>query len=183
LKINLTDYKSSYTHDRGLVIRITWYIINALILRNPFVIFSNVKRAILRFFGAKVGLGVVIKPNVNLKYPWNLEIGDNSWIGEGVWIDNLAPVRIGSDVCLSQGVFLCTGNHDWSDASFALMTKPIAINDGAWVCAKAIILPGVTLSAGSVVGAGAVVSTDTEPNTIYRGNPAEAYKKREMRRS
>jgi len=76
---------------------------------------------------------VVFKPSINVKYPWKLEIGDHSWIGEGAWLDSLAPIRIGSNCCISQGVYFCTGNHDWTDPAFGLIVKPIVIEDGAWV--------------------------------------------------
>ena len=56
----------------------------------------------MRLFGASVGKGVIINPRVNIKYPWKLVIGSNVWIGEKVWIDNLADVTIGDNVCLSQ---------------------------------------------------------------------------------
>lgn len=179
MTVDLANYdRSSYEPGRGGVIRALWYAANVLILRNPFVIGSGVKASVLRCFGARIGRGVVIKPGVNVKFPWHLAVGDHSWIGEGVWIDNLAPTRIGSHVCISQGAYLCTGSHDWSDPRFSLIVKPIVIEDGVWVCARATILPGVTLARESVITAGAVVCTDTEPATIYRGNPAQRYKAR-----
>ncbi len=142
---------------------------------------SRLKVLVLRAFGAKIGVGVNIKPSVNVKYPWNLEIGDHAWIGERAWIDSLAPIRIGAHACVSQDVYLCTGNHDWSDAAFGLIVKPIIIEDGAWVGARATILAGVTVATHSVVTAGGVLSQSTEPYTIYAGNPATAVKKRQIR--
>jgi putative colanic acid biosynthesis acetyltransferase WcaF len=120
----------------------------------------------------------VVKPGVRVKYPWLLKIGDFSWIGEDAWIDNLAMVQIGSHVCVSQGAYLCTGNHDWSDPRFGLIVRPIKIGDGAWVGAKALVCPGAELGAGAVAAAGSVVAGILEPNTIYSGNPAEAVKAR-----
>lgn len=132
----------------------------------------------MRFFGARIGRDVRLKPSINVKYPWHLEIGDYTWIGEKVWLDSLALIRIGKNVCISQGAYLCTGNHDYNKETFDLIINPIIIEDGVWVGAKATICPGVTLKTHSVITAGSVVTKDTEPYTIYRGNPAEPIRKR-----
>ena len=132
-------------------------------------------------FGAKVGDGVVVKPGVNIKYPWNLEIGAHSWIGEKVWIDSLTRVTIGCHACISQGVYLCTGNHDWSDPEFGLITKSITVKDGVWIGAKAIVLPGVTLASNSVITAGAVVTQNTETGMVYSGSPANPVRNRNIK--
>jgi putative colanic acid biosynthesis acetyltransferase WcaF len=114
----------------------------------------------------------MLKPGLKIKFPWRLVVGDNTWLGEDVWIDNLAPVLIGADCCISQGAYLCTGSHDWSKSGFDLITKPIRIGDRAWIAARAIIGPGVTVGEGAVLGLGSVASGDLAPWTIYRGNPA-----------
>lgn len=132
----------------------------------------------LRTFGARIGEGVVIKPPVTIKYPWFLEIGDNSWVGEGAWIDSLGKVTIGKNVCISQGVYIATGNHDYKKETFDLLVKDVVIEDGVWVGTKAVVCPGVTLKTHSVITAGSVVTHDTEPYTIYQGNPAQAVRKR-----
>lgn len=160
---------------------LAWYVANLLLLRNRFCISSGLKAAVLRAFGAEVGHGVVIKPGVNIKYPWRLRVGDNTWIGEGVWIDNLAKVDIASDVCISQGAMLLCGNHDFTRPTFDLMVGPIALGRGAWVGAKATVCPGVTMGEGAVLVVGSVASHDLEPWTIYRGNPAAAVRKRRLR--
>jgi len=139
---------------------------------------NRLKTFLLRLFGAQVGRGVHIKPRVNIKYPWFLIIGDFTWIGESVWIDNLATVQIGSNVCLSQGAYLCTGNHDYTKTAFDLILEPITIEDGVWIGARAVIGPNVTLGNHSVVTAGSVITKNTEPYMIYQGYPAVAVKKR-----
>ena len=100
------------------------------------------------------------------------------WIGEGSWIDNLDYIKIESNVCISQGSYLCTGNHDWTDPNFGLIVKPITIERGAWIGAKSIILPGVTVGNHSIITAGSVLKEDAEPYMIYSGNPAVKIKKR-----
>jgi len=180
--VDLTRYNnSSFNPGRGFLIRTVWHFVNAIFLQNALCPSSRIKIFLLRLFGAKIGQGVLLKPSINIKYPWNLEIGDHSWIGENAWLDSLAPVRIGSNVCISQGVYLCTGNHDWTDPAFGLIVKPIIIEDGAWVGARATVLPGVTIGSHSVVAAGAVITKDTEPYMIYSGNPAVKIKERVIR--
>ena len=131
-----------------------------------------------RKFGAKIGKGVFIKPSVNIKYPWNLTIGDDTWIGEGVWIDNLGKVSIGSNVCISQDSMLMCGNHNYKKSAFNLMVGGITIEDGVWVGAKCLVCPGVTLHSHAVLAVGSVASTDLETYSIYRGNPAVKIKDR-----
>jgi len=169
-------------HDSGanFLTRILWYMINPMVFNTWLFPFYGFKRLILKVFGAKIGIGVVIKPRVNIKYPWRLSIGAYSWVGEGVWIDSIGMVHIGSHCCISQGAYLCTGNHDWSDPCFGLKIEPIIINDHAWVGAFSIICPGACISTGAVITAGSVITNNTVPWTIYSGNPAVARQSREI---
>jgi len=179
---DLSTFDNSwYNPGRGVFIRTLWHFINALLIQNPLNPSSGLKILLLQAFGAKIGKGVVLKPSINVKYPWNLVIGDYSWIGEGVWLDSLENIRIGKNCCISQGAYFCTGNHDWADPAFGLIVEPIIMEDGSWVGARATVLPGVTIKENSIVSAGSVISQDTEANIIYRGNPATHVKKREFR--
>lgn len=87
-----------------------WIGLEALLVASPIRLMARCR--LLAAFGAKLGRGVVIKPGVRVKFPRKLAIGDHSWIGERVWIDNLAPVEIGANCCISQGAYLCAGSHD-----------------------------------------------------------------------
>jgi putative colanic acid biosynthesis acetyltransferase WcaF len=151
------------------------------VLLNPVVVSYRFKATVLRLFGATIGDGVLIKPGVHIKYPWRLQVGDSCWIGERAWIDNMEDVTLGSDVVISQGAYLCTGNHDWSDPVMPLAPRPIRVEQGAWVGAFAKVGPGITIGAGSVVSLGGVVLRDTEPWGIYQGNPAERCGTRTLR--
>ena len=139
---------------------------------------SPQRRLILRMFGARVGRGVTIKPGVRVKFPWRLTIGDHSWIGEDVWIDNLAPVAIGSHCCISQGAYLCSGNHDWTAAAFDLRTEQIRICDRVWIGARSVVAPGVTIGEGSILALGSIATRTTSPWSINSGNPAKPIKSR-----
>lgn len=182
LRQNLSSFDNSwYSPGRNGLIRSLWFFVGLPILRSHLLPFSLVRRVLLRAFGAKVGRGIVLKPGIRVKYPWRLEIGDYSWIGEDVWIDNLAEVRIGSQVCISQGVYLCTGNHDWSDPGFGLRVQGIVLSDGSWVGARAMICPGVEVETGGVAAAGSVVAKSIPAFEIHCGNPAEFARRRVFR--
>jgi putative colanic acid biosynthesis acetyltransferase WcaF len=132
-----------------------------------------VKRFLLRSFGAKVGKGVLIKPNVRITFPWKLSLGDYCWIGEEVWIDNLVQVMIGPHACISQRAYLCTGNHNYHKPTFDLQNSPIRIEEGAWISAGSIVGPGVTVGKNAMLALGSVTSQNLDPFGIYRGNPAQ----------
>jgi len=177
--VDLSKYdQRGYTPGAGALKRAAWYIVNALFFDSWLFPWSAPKRALLRLFGATVGTGVVIKPRVNIKYPWHLQIGSNTWMGEGAWIDNLASVVIGSNACISQGAYLLTGNHDYRDPRFGLLTGEILIADGAWVGARAIVGPGVRMGRESVLTAGSLLTVDADPHIVYRGNPATPVRSR-----
>ena len=136
------------------------------------------RKIILRIFGARIGKGGKIKSHIKVSEPWNLSIGDHCWLGENIWIDNLSFVKIGNRVCISQGVYICTGNHNYKEELFDLMLKSIVIKDDCWLSAKSIISPGSILEEGSIASMGAVVSGNLKKNGIYKGNPAKFFKLR-----
>ena len=152
--------------------RFFWYFINVIFFKSSFFPFNFLKIFLLQLFGCSLGKGVVIKPNVNIKYPWKLSLGNYVWIGERVWIDNLDNVTIGNHVCISQGAMLICGSHNYKKQSFDLITKEITLNDGVWIGAKSIILPGVVAESHAILSAGSVISKNLESFTVYKGNPA-----------
>ena len=154
-----------------------------LFFKNSLFLSYKLKGFLLRLFGAKVGKNIVIKPGVNIKYPWFLELGDYVWIGESVWIDNLAMVRIGNNVCLSQGSLLLTGNHDYNDPGFRLITNSIQLEDGVWIGARAVVCGGSICRDHAVLSVGSVATGELEAMCIYRGNPAIKIKDRNFKRS
>lgn len=180
MKTELSRFDNSWYQSGTSWKRLLWYFVNVLVMKNGWLPISGLKVRVLHAFGAKVGKGVNIKPCVNVKYPWNLSIGDHSWIGENVWIDNLTYITIGSNVCISQGAMLLCGNHDYKRPTFDLMVKPIVIEDGAWIGAQSTVCPGVTMHSHSVLAVGSVASKDLMPFSIYRGNPAVKVAERVM---
>jgi putative colanic acid biosynthesis acetyltransferase WcaF len=179
-QVRLRDFSNaSFSRGRPKIIEAIWILASALLIASS-VAGSAHRRLVLRLFGARIGSRVAIKPRVRIKFPWRLEVGDDSWIGEDVWIDNLEAVYIGSNVCLSQGAYICTGNHDWGSPTFDLIVKPVRVENCAWIAAKATITPGVTIGEGSVLSMGSVATSDLEPWGIYQGVPAKRVNQRRI---
>jgi putative colanic acid biosynthesis acetyltransferase WcaF len=171
--VNLAEFDNRwYAPGRGRLVRSLWYFISLLLLESGWFPFSGPKRSILRMFGAKIGRGLVIKPRVWIKFPWRLVVGDHCWIGQGAWIDNLADVRLGNHVCVSQQVYICTGSHNHRSSTFNLIVKPVKIDSGAWLAARTLVLGGVTIGANAIIAAGSVVTGDVSPAVIVGGQPA-----------
>ncbi len=156
---------AGYDKGRPPTTQLAWMLVSGLVFRRWWCP-AALRVAILRAFGATIGEGVLIRHEVKIHWPWKLTIGDHSWIGEQVWILDLEPVTIGRQVCLSQGVLLCTGSHDRHSPTFEFDNAPIVIEDGAWVATRATVLRGVTIGADAVVGATALVTTDVPAGAV-----------------
>ena len=169
---DLSRFDNSW-YDHGPRWRLVlWFLVNAYFLNTYLPIPSSLKVAVLRLFGARIGKGVMIKPAVNVKYPWLLQVGNYVWIGEQVWIDNLSLVQIGDNSCLSQGAVLLTGNHDYRRSTFDLTTQPITLADGVWIGARAVVCAGVRCESHSVLSVNSVATRSLDAYGIYQGNPA-----------
>ena len=155
-----------------------WILIRFIFFQSPLPWPRFLKRTLLRWFGAKVGKGVVIKPRVTIHFPWKLQIGDYSWIGEEVFILNFEPCIIGSHCCISQRAFLCGGNHDFRASDFKYRNGPITIDDGAWIGAQSFVAPNVDIGEECVITAGSVVGQSQPATMICSGNPCLPIKSR-----
>lgn len=155
-----------------------WFFISAFFFQSKCFPFSFIKVFLLRVFGAEIGQKVNIKPQVYIKYPWNLKLGNNVWIGELVWIANESMVSIGNNVCLSHGALILCGGHDYKKTHFDVYNYPVIIEDGAWMGAQSALLGGNTMGSHAVLAIKSVASTDLESYSINRGNPAVKVKDR-----
>lgn len=147
---------AGYDVGRGPLLRILWLVVSGTLVQRWWLP-ARLRIALLRLFGAQIADGVLIRHRVRIHWPWKLSVGAHSWIGEGTWILNLEPVEIGSQVCVSQDVLLCTGSHDRRSPTFEFDNAPIVVEDGAWVATRATVLRGVTIGRGATVGATALV--------------------------
>ena len=166
-----------YKNGKSGFVNLLWFLMNSAFFKSFFPI-NSIKIAILRLFGTKIGKNVIIKPHVNIKYPWRLTIGNNVWIGEQVWIDNLANVLLEDDVCISQGAMLLCGNHHYKKTTFDLIIGEIKLRKGSWVGAKCVVCPGVSVGSHAVLTVGSVATAHLKEYMIYQGNPAQVVKER-----
>lgn len=177
--VDLSGYSSNgFDRGAGLVKENIWLMVNLLLFRFCPANLSTLKCLMLRLFGARIGENVTIKARVNITFPWKLVVGSHVWLGEECWLLNLAPVVIGDHVCISQRAVLCTGNHDYTRVGFQLITKPITLENGAWIGAGSWVGPGVTVGSHAVLALGSVTTQSLVPYGIYRGNPASLVKQR-----
>jgi putative colanic acid biosynthesis acetyltransferase WcaF len=179
MPVNLSSYTTgNFNRGAGKIREVLWLFISLLLFRLCPLSLSPLKRAILRAFGAQIGAGVTIKPQVKITFPWKLRVGDHVWLGEECWLLNLEQIFIGNNVCISQRSFLCAGSHNYKSSAFDLIVKPITLEDGCWIGAGAWIGPGVTVGTHAVLTAGSVAGKSLEPYSVYRGNPAVLVKAR-----
>ena len=155
-----------------------WWIVQALLFHPSPQVFYGWRRFLLRLFGARIGVGVLIRPSVTVTYPWKLSIGDWSWVGDRVTLYTLGEITIGDNAVVSQHSYLSTGSHDYGHPSFAIYAKPIHVEPEAWVAAQVFIGPGVTIGRGAVVGACSVVFKDVPPMVVCAGNPLKVLRAR-----
>ncbi|TCD07710.1 colanic acid biosynthesis acetyltransferase WcaF [Pedobacter frigidisoli] len=156
-----------------------WYYTDIFLFRSRLIPFGSVLVAVLRIFGAKVGREVRIKPGIAIKYPWKLEVGDHCWLAECI-IDNLDWVRMGANCCVSQQAMLITGNHNYKKSTFDLITRPIVLEDGVWIGARATVGPGVIAGSHAILTLGSTISHSMESYSIYKGSPAIRISDREL---
>jgi putative colanic acid biosynthesis acetyltransferase WcaF len=146
-------------------------LVEVLVVTNPLQWSSRLRVWVLRAFGARIGANVIIRPRTRVKFPWNLAVGDNCWIGEGVWIHNQGQVTVEENVVISQESFITTGSHEFR-SSMDLEVQPVVIKRGAWLTTRCIVLNGVTIGENALVTPGSVVRKHLHADNIYSGNPA-----------
>lgn len=171
VRLDLFQPLTAAQRGRPFWIEALWYFVKRIFFLSSLPWPSALKGILLRSFGARIGTGVRIKPRVNIHLPWNLRVGDHSWIGEEVTILNFEAVTVGAHCCISQRVYLCTGNHNYRDPAFAYRNAPIVLGDGAWLGALSFVGPGSTLGVDAVVTAGSIVTTDLPAAMVCSGNP------------
>jgi putative colanic acid biosynthesis acetyltransferase WcaF len=174
------DLFDASTLDRGRPrwVEAAWILVKCAFFAPSFPWPNRLKRFLLRRFGATIGKGVVIRPRVNIHFPWRFRVGDHCWIGDGCQILNIADVTFESHVALAHEVYVAAGSHDIRSATMKGDYRPILIKSGTWVASRAFVGPGVTIHENCVVGAAAVVMKDIGPAVVVAGNPARVIRPR-----
>lgn len=176
---NLKKFKlSKGFYGRPAWIAQLWWIIQAMLFNpSPQFMFSW-RRFLLRLFGAKIGKSVLIRSSVHISYPWNLTIGDYSWIGDDVTLYNVDKIEIADNVVISQKSYICTATHDYLKEDFPTLKNKIVIESEAWVASDVFISPGVTIGSTAVIGTRSLVLEDMPSGMICLGHPAKPIKPR-----
>lgn len=171
--VDLRQYdQSCYDRGRPGWFVLLWWLVQAIAFPLSPHPLNNFRRWLLQLFGAKIGKEVLIRPTARFTYPWKVEIGDYSWIGDNVVFYSLDHIRIGCHCIISQECYLCTGSHDIQDPAFGLIISPIEIGNGVWIASDCFISPGVRIGANAVIGARSSVFTNIPAQQVCWGTPA-----------
>ena len=178
---NLSRFRvpPTFRGKSGWYVQLWWLVQASLFAWSPQVLYGW-RRFLLRFFGAKIGKGVIIRPSARITYPWKVSIGDFAWVGDDVVLYSLGEIDIGANAVVSQRCYLCTGSHDYTQPTFDIYAKPILIGAEAWLATDVFVAPGVRIGRGAVVGARSSVFEDIPELMVAKGTPAKPFKKREL---
>jgi putative colanic acid biosynthesis acetyltransferase WcaF len=180
--IDLREYdQASFDRGRSSPLILLWWLVQAIAFPLSLHNMDGFRCAVLRLFGAKIGVRVKIRPTVRITYPWKVEIGDYSWIGDDVVLYSIDRIAIGSHCVISQKCYLCTGSHDHRDRAFRLLTAPIAIGNGVWIATDCFIAPKVNIGSNSVIGARSTVWGDIPEQQVAWGSPCRPHYDRAMK--
>lgn len=179
--VDLRQYDQSW-FDRGRPgwYVLFWWLVQAIVFPITPQPFNSFRCTVLRLFGAKIGKDVLIRPTARFTYPWKVEIGDHSWIGDNVAFYSLDRISVGDHCVISQKSYLCTGSHDLSDRAFELETNAIAIGHGVWIATDCFIAPGVQIGSNAVIGARSTVLKSLPAQSVCWGSPCRSQYVREM---
>lgn len=124
-----------------------------------------------------------ILPNTIICYPYRIKLGYNVFINRGGYITARGPITIGDNVIIGPGVIINSGMHNYQSNDVLIRDQghrilPICIENDVWIGANVVIMPGVTIGEGSIVGAGAIVTSSIPAYSVAVGVPAKVIKKR-----
>jgi putative colanic acid biosynthesis acetyltransferase WcaF len=178
---DLSQYhEPGYDAGGSRIAMLLWWLVQSIAFPLTMHMAHGIRCQLLRLFGAKVGPHVRIRPTARFTYPWNIEIGDYSWIGDDAVLYSLAPIKIGRHCVISQKNYLCTGSHDMSDPRFGLVTGEVVVEDGVWIATDCFVGPNVRIGANAVIGVRSTVLDSMPPGQICVGTPCKPVKPRLM---
>lgn len=181
MELNIEENRKVQNYSKLILLkRVLWSFAKVLFRNSPRTAFGF-RNFLLRSFGASIGKSVHIYASATITFPWNLEVGDWSAIGENTLIYSVGKIVIGEKVTISQNSHLCAASHDYRDVALPIITAQVTVCDQAWVAADVFVAPGVTVGKGAILGSRCVMTKDAEEWGIYAGNPARFIKKRELK--
>jgi len=175
---NINTHSGPSFSFKNRIARLLWEVINSILFKYSPKPFHSWRSFLLKLFGATVGSNVHVYPKVNIWAPWNLALGDECGIANGVTLYSQGKISIGKRAVISQGAHLVAGTHDYTDPGFPLITGTINIGNYAWIAAEAFVHPGITIGIGCVVGARSVVTKDMPEWMVCAGHPCKPIKER-----
>lgn len=166
---------------RPAVVVQAWWLVQATFFRWSPQFAYGFRRWLLRLFGAQVGMGVIVRPTVTITYPWHVSIGDFAWVGDDVCLYSLGKIEIGENAVVSQGTYVCAGDHDYSQPDFPIRARGVVIEPEVWVAAECYLAPGTVVGRGAVIGARSAVFSNMPAGFVCVGSPSRPIKVREMK--
>lgn len=145
------------------------------------VSFYTIRKFVFRLAGVQMGRGTKIHMGCKFFNPAGVEIGEDTVIGDGAFLDGRAPLIIGNHVDIASQVLIYNSEHDINAEDFHATEEPVEIGDYVFIGPRAIILPGVKIGRGAVVAAGAVVTEDVANFAIVGGVPAHVIGERKLK--
>lgn len=134
----------------------------------------TIRKMKYRLFGMKIGKGSTIHMWANFFNPKNIEIGEDTIIGDRAFLDGRDKIKIGDHTDIASSVMIYNSEHDLSNEDFAAVSAPVVIGDYVFIGPRVTIMPGVKIGKGSAVAGGAVVTKDVDEFSIVGGVPAKA---------
>jgi len=132
-----------------------------------------VRKFFFRLAGVKIGKNSTFHMGARFYFPGNIEVGEGTIIGDNVFIDGRAKVKIGSHTDFASQVMIYNSEHDLASPDFEATEESVSIGDHCFIGPRVIIMPGVKVGDGAIVAGGAVVTKDVPANTIVGGVPAK----------
>ena len=177
---NLSKYRYNLDRGRSKSFILLYELLDTLLIKWTPKPFNGWRNMLYRVFGAKIGKNVRIDPHAKLLYPWNIEIGNNVWIGYGCDLYSVNKIILGNDVALAHNIFLATAAHDITKEEFPTISAPIIIEDEVWISSGVFIQQGVTIHKGAVIAACSLVTKDIPEGMVAMGHPAKPIKNRKQ---
>ncbi|MGB3570413.1 MAG: WcaF family extracellular polysaccharide biosynthesis acetyltransferase [Phormidesmis sp.] len=179
--VDLQQYhEPGYDAGGSRLAMLIWWLVQAICFPLSPHFAHGFRRSLLRLFGAQIGAGVRIRPTARFTYPWNVEIGDYSWVGDDAVFYSLAPIKVGQHCVISQKSYLCTDSHDIADPRFGLITGEIIVENGAWIAADCFVAPSVRIGANAVIAARSGVMRSMPSGQVCSGTPCKPKRPRPM---
>lgn len=146
-----------------------------------FIPSHHIRRFFYRLAGIRIGRGSTIHMGARFYDPQNIQIGEDSIVGEGVVLDGRDKLIIGNHVDIASEVMIYNSEHDVDSEDFHALSSKVVIGDYVFIGPRAIILPGITVGEGAVIAAGAVVTKNVVPYEIVGGVPAKVIRERRLK--